>query len=174
MLYFSIAVLFAGNKSTTYTTTELRFVCHVLFRLFFIVNLRYFRWIVHKVHYGDVSCISRRLKSPTLSRRSLNTSKLRFTGLCEGNPPMTGGSPHKGPFAFHYVIRSSFAHFCCGLLRILPISLMITLPGWRLSHYQWCNPERYGKSKSRESNKIQWYNHNKTNKRRIFYYKYCI
>ena len=25
------------------------------------------------------------------------TSKLRVTGLCEGNPPVTGGFPHKGP-----------------------------------------------------------------------------
>ena len=30
-------------------------------------------------------------------RRSKKTSKLRVTGLHEGNPPLTGGSPHKGP-----------------------------------------------------------------------------
>ena len=30
-------------------------------------------------------------------RRSKKTSKLRVTGLCEGNSPVTGNSPHKGP-----------------------------------------------------------------------------
>ena len=30
-------------------------------------------------------------------RRSKKTSKLRVTGLCEGNSPMTGEFPHKGP-----------------------------------------------------------------------------
>ena len=29
--------------------------------------------------------------------RSKKTSKLRVTGLCEGNLPVTGGFPHKGP-----------------------------------------------------------------------------
>ena len=30
-------------------------------------------------------------------RRSKKTSKHRVTGLCERNPPVTGGFPHKGP-----------------------------------------------------------------------------
>ena len=30
-------------------------------------------------------------------RKSKNTSKLRVTVLCERNPPVTGGSPNKGP-----------------------------------------------------------------------------
>ena len=30
-------------------------------------------------------------------RRPKKTSKLRVTGLCEGNPQVTGGYPHKGP-----------------------------------------------------------------------------
>ena len=30
-------------------------------------------------------------------RKSKKTSKFRVTGLCEGNPPVTGGFPHKGP-----------------------------------------------------------------------------
>ena len=30
-------------------------------------------------------------------RRSKKAPKLRVTGLCEGNPPMTGGFPYKGP-----------------------------------------------------------------------------
>ena len=43
------------------------------------------------------------LFNPLFRRRSKKTSKLRVTGLCEGNPPVTGGSPHKGP-----VIRKMF------------------------------------------------------------------
>ena len=39
-----------------------------------------------------------------------------FTGLCEGNPPVTGGSPHKGPVA-HKMFPSDdfimdFGSFC--------------------------------------------------------------
>ena len=42
-------------------------------------------------------------------RRLKKTSKLRVTGLCEGNSPLTGDSPHKGPvtrkmFSFDNVI----------------------------------------------------------------------
>ena len=44
--------------------------------------------------------------------RSKNTSKLRVTGLCAGNLPVTGESPHKGPvtrkmFPFDDVIMST-------------------------------------------------------------------
>ena len=37
-------------------------------------------------------CLLNRL----FSRRSKKTSKLRVTGLCEGNPPVTGGFPSQG------------------------------------------------------------------------------
>ena len=45
-------------------------------------------------------------------RKSTKTSKLRITCLCEGNPPVTGGFPHKGPvtrkmFPFEDVIMWS-------------------------------------------------------------------
>ena len=45
-------------------------------------------------------------------RRSRKASTLRVTGLCDGNPPMTGGFPHKGPvtrkmFPFDDVIMRS-------------------------------------------------------------------
>ena len=45
------------------------------------------------------------------------TSKLRVTGLCEGKPPMTGGSPHKGPvtrklFPFDHVIMIKTRNVC--------------------------------------------------------------
>ena len=57
-------------------------------------------------------------------RRSKKTSKLRVTGLCKDNPPMTGGSPHKGPlmrkmFPFDDVVMSpvyinkTFYHYFC-------------------------------------------------------------
>ena len=65
-------------------------------------------------HHGSTKCITlqwrhneregvsnhRRLNcllKHLFRRRSKKTSKLRVTGLCEGNPPVTGGSPHKGP-----------------------------------------------------------------------------
>ena len=38
-------------------------------------------------------CLLKRL----FRRRSKKTAKLRVTGLCEGNSPMTGEFPHKGP-----------------------------------------------------------------------------
>ena len=45
-------------------------------------------------------------------RRSSKTSKLRVTGLCEGNSPVTRNSPHKGPvtrnlFPFDVVIMTN-------------------------------------------------------------------
>ena len=54
------------------------------------------QWIVH---YSDVKMSA--IKSPSLDclltslirRRSKKTSKLRVTGLCEGNPLVTGGFP---------------------------------------------------------------------------------
>ena len=46
------------------------------------------------------------------------TSKLRVTGLCKGNPPVTGGSPHRGPvtrkmFTFDDVIMIAFPWQAC-------------------------------------------------------------
>ena len=40
-----------------------------------------------------IHCLLNRL----FRRRSKKTSKLLVTSLCEGNPPVTSGSPHKGP-----------------------------------------------------------------------------
>ena len=37
------------------------------------------------------------LLNPSFWRRSKKTSKLRVTGLCMGNSPVTVNSPHKGP-----------------------------------------------------------------------------
>ena len=49
------------------------------------------------------------LLNRSFRRRSKKTSKLRVTGLCVGNSPVTGEFPHKWPvtrkmFPFHYVI----------------------------------------------------------------------
>ena len=58
--------------------------------------------------YRRLDCLLNRL----FSRRSKKTSKLRVIGLCDGNPPVTGGFPHKGPvtrkmFSFDDVIMRS-------------------------------------------------------------------
>ena len=62
-----------------------------------------------------------------IRRISKKTSKLRFTGLCEGNSPVTGEFPHKRPvtrkmFPFDDVIKCHFAftsryEFCGDLAR---------------------------------------------------------
>ena len=49
-------------------------------------------WIIFH-HYSDImrlDCLLNRL----FRRRSKKAWKLRVTGLCEGNPPVTGGFPH--------------------------------------------------------------------------------
>ena len=51
-------------------------------------------------------------------RKSNETSKLRITGLCEANPQVIGGPPHKGPvkrkmFLFDDVImQENIRHVC--------------------------------------------------------------
>ena len=52
----------------------------------------------HNEHYGVSNyqlydCLLNRI----FRRRSKKTSKRRLIGLCEGNSPVTGDSPHKGP-----------------------------------------------------------------------------
>ena len=52
----------------------------------------------HNEHHGitnhrHLDC----LLSHLFSHTSKKTSKLRFTGLCEGNPPVTGGFPSQRP-----------------------------------------------------------------------------
>ena len=53
-------------------------------------------------------------------RRSRKTSNFRVIGLCEGNPPVTGGCPHKGSvtrkmFPFDGVVM----HSCCALFFVV-------------------------------------------------------
>ena len=60
-------------------------------------------------------------------RRSKKTSKPCVTGLCAGNSPMTGGSPHKGPvtremFPFDYIIM-----IFCNKLKVSTVRLENTM-----------------------------------------------
>ena len=75
--------------------------------------------------YNERDCVSNHLRLDCFfnrlsRRRSKKTSKLRVIGLCEGNPPVTGDSSHKGPvtrkiFPFDDVIM-------CRLARGIPTS----------------------------------------------------
>ena len=56
-------------------------------------------------------CLLHRL----FGRRSKKTCKIRATGLCEGNPPGTSGSPHKGP-----VTRKCFHSMMLSLSALVP------------------------------------------------------
>ena len=61
------------------------------------------------------------LVSRLFRRTSTKTSKLRVTGLCEWNPPVTAHSPHKGP-----VMRKKF-----------PFDNVITKYGMRFWSPEW-------------------------------------
>ena len=57
------------------------------------------------------------LLSCLFRRRSKKTSKIRLNGLCEGNSPMTGEIPHKGPvtrkmfpFGVVYMAKGHFSY----------------------------------------------------------------
>ena len=69
-------------------------------------------------------------------RRSKKTSKLRVTGLCEGNSPMTGEFPHKGPvtrkmFPFDDVIMWWFT--------LIPFASWFLLPALSLNYALSCS-----------------------------------
>ena len=56
------------------------------------------RWELLQWHHNDLGGVSNHRRPNCLfnrlfKRRSKKTSKLRVTGLCEGNPPVTGGFP---------------------------------------------------------------------------------
>ena len=80
----------------------------------------------HQSHDCLLNCLFR--------RRSKKTSKLRVTGLCEGNLPMTGEFPHKGPvtrkmFPFDDVIIWLFTLIpfaSCFLLPVLPLNYALS------------------------------------------------
>ena len=66
-------------------------------------------------HHQRLKCLLNRL----IGRRSKKTSKLRVTGLCEGNSLVTGEFPHKGPVTqifFHFTTSPCLLH-----ISLLPI-----------------------------------------------------
>ena len=90
-----------GNRTGHYPKFGLLFVMRV-----FIGPTRASRAADGWVHYNDVimSAMASQITSLTIvystvysRRRSKKTSKLRVTGPCGGNSPVTGGFPHKGP-----------------------------------------------------------------------------
>ena len=59
-------------------------------------------WTTLQWRHNDHDCVSNHqprgcLLNRLFRRRSKKTSKLRVTGLCVGNSPGPGNSPHKGP-----------------------------------------------------------------------------
>ena len=85
----------------------------------------------HQPHH----CLLKRL----FRRRSKKTSKLRVTGLCAGNSPVTGEFPTQMPvtwkmFPFDDVIMSLFRHDSPCLL-LSPKEINLVFPIWWLKHY---------------------------------------
>ena len=71
------------------------------------------RWMFTHPLPFQITGVSMVCSTIFIRRRSKKTPKLRVTSLCEGNPSVTGGSPHKGPvtrkmFPFDYVIMRQF------------------------------------------------------------------
>ena len=66
-------------------------------------------------------------------------AKLRVTGLCEGNPPVTCGFPHKGPvtrkmFPFDDIIMEAGHCLICTLSLIHRIAFVADIPSWIRHH----------------------------------------
>ena len=99
------------------------------------------------MHYSDVTmngmvsqiaCVS--IVCSTVSSgayQKKKTSNLRVTGPCKGNPPVTGGSPHKGPvtremFPFDDVIMWCWKISLDGVFWKTSYSHQATVDGVRL------------------------------------------
>ena len=63
----------------------------IIFRKFIVIMMS--KWVPWRLK----SPASRLLFNHVFRRRSKKTSKPRVTGLCEGNPPVTGGFPSQRP-----------------------------------------------------------------------------
>ena len=88
------------------------------------------------------------LVSRLFRRTSTKTSKLRVTGLCEWNPPVTAHSPHKGP-----VMRKKF-----------PFDNVIAKYGMRFWSPEWLHQtalfhQQEGLYKSTKSDDALWQVH---------------
>ena len=80
---------------------------------------------------------------PFVRRRSKQTPKHRVTGLCEENPPVTGGFPHKGPvtrktFPFDDVIMVTWVMASFHLRKVVSFVICIFF-FW---NYIYCNDIR--------------------------------
>ena len=78
--------------------------------------------------------------------RSKKTPKLRDTDLCEGNPPMTGGSLHKGP-----VTRKMFAFDDVIMIGMLSYPQFHYMYSHYISFYGWIGDKIW-----KRSNSLQW------------------
>ena len=118
-----------------------------------ISNLVMYRPTLHGRHcerdgvsnHQPHDCLIKRL----FRHRWKKTSELRVTGLCEGNSPVTGEFPHKGPvtrnmFPFDDVIMFLLSP------RITSLALGIIIP---LPQCQRSNPEEYGYIKQRNAHR---------------------
>ena len=108
-LYLSFRSGLVGLQSPLY-------LCHY-FSIFSVVYTISCNVILHWRHNerDGVSKYRRldRLPKRLFRHRSKKTPKLRVTGLCEGNSPVTGEFPHKGPvtwkmFLFYDVIMRRY------------------------------------------------------------------
>ena len=66
-------------------------------------------------NHRRLDCLLHRL----FRRRSKKTSKLRVTGVCEGNPSVTDGFPHKGPVTRKMFSFDEWRHYDYGDQQLL-------------------------------------------------------
>ena len=103
-------------------------------------------------NHRRLDCLFNRL----FRRKSQKTSKFPVTGLCEGKPPMTGDSPHKGlvmrKIPFDDVIMKDASLALQGCFTGIGVSL----PKW-----YWNNPEEYGEMSNKRNAVMTKQNKNK-------------
>ena len=91
VVHWVIMILFTTRKYT-HTQTHTHILIHIDTRLLSFWTLQWRRSDQHGVSdHRHLDCLCSRL----FRRTSKLISKLRVTGLCEGNPPVTGGFPSK-------------------------------------------------------------------------------
>ena len=86
-------------------------------------------------NYWCLDCLPNRL----FKHRSKKTSKIRVTVVCEGNPPVTGGSPHKGSVTR---IMFSFDDVIIHANRGLTPGLSHQAGRWNMQWKWSCHPHR--------------------------------
>ena len=98
-------------------------------------------------HYSDVlmGTMASQITGVWIKAKKKETSKSRVTGLCEGNPPMTGGFPSKRPvtrrmFQFDDVITQQQNCYYCEAYFKVCISILHVTGQMARSHW----PFRWG------------------------------